>query len=168
MRPKRGLAPLLLAAAIIGGWPQPSSAQSESGDDSSVRVGHGDKGVEIETEDGRFLIQIQPRLQFRYTGGTLGDTVLADRTTEGPTFGVNRARIKIGGHAFTPRLSYFFEYELAANALLDFRGQYAITPGLNLKVGQWKVHYNRERVISSGQQQMFDRSIINPIFTLDR
>jgi hypothetical protein len=168
MRPKRGLAPLLLAAAIIGGWPQPSSAQSESGDDSSVRVGHGDKGVEIETEDGRFLIQIQPRLQFRYTGGTLGDTVLADRTTEGPTFGVNRARIKIGGHAFTPRLTYFFEYELAANALLDFRGQYAITPGLNLKVGQWKVHYNRERVISSGQQQMFDRSIINPIFTLDR
>jgi phosphate-selective porin len=134
----------------------------------SVRVGHGPGGVEIETEDGRFLIQIQPRLQFRVTGGTLGDTVLADRVTEGVTFGVNRARIKIGGHAFTPNLTYFFEYELQGNALLDFRVQYRLAPGVSLKVGQWKLHYSRERVISSGQQQMMDRSLINPIFTLDR
>lgn len=41
-------------------------------------------------------------------------------------------------------------------------------PYLQLKVGQWKVHYNRERVISSGKQQMADRSLINQSFTVDR
>src|SRR5690606_28120780 len=37
-----------------------------------------------------------------------------------------------------------------------------------IKVGQWKTYYNRERVISSGKQQMVDRSILNRPFTLDR
>lgn len=166
---------LLVAALALVWGSAPLAAQSPVADtvpaDSSaprVRVGHGDKGVEIETEGGRFLIQIQPRLQFRYTAGSLGDTVLADRVTEGPTFGVNRARLKVGGHAFTPDLTYFFEYELQGNALLDFRAQYRLAPWLSVKVGQWKLHYSRERVISSGQQQMMDRSLINPIFTLDR
>ncbi len=39
---------------------------------------------------------------------------------------------------------------------------------LNLKVGQWKTFYNRERVISSGKQQLADRSIITRPFTVDR
>ena len=152
---------------LVAQTPEPEAAEPDSTEER-VRIGHGSRGVEIETEGGRFLIQIQPRLQFRYTGGTLGDTVLADRVTPGPTFGVNRARIKIGGHAFTPDLTYFFEYELQGNALLDFRTQYRLTPWLSLKAGQWKVHYNRERVISSGAQQMLDRSLLNPVFTLDR
>jgi len=41
-------------------------------------------------------------------------------------------------------------------------------PWLSFKAGQWKTDYNRERIISSGQQQMVDRSIINRPFTLDR
>jgi hypothetical protein len=40
--------------------------------------------------------------------------------------------------------------------------------GFKVKVGQWKTFYNRERVISSGQQQLADRSIITRPFTLDR
>ena len=129
---------IAIGACVLTAMPTPTRGQGpprEGADTMSVRVGHGDKGVEIETGDGRFLIQIQPRLQFRYTGGTLGDTVLADRVTPGPTFGVNRARIKIGGHTFTPDLTYFFEYELQGNALLDFRVQYVLAPWLNLKVG---------------------------------
>ena len=39
---------------------------------------------------------------------------------------------------------------------------------LSFKVGQWKVEYSRERRISSGEQQMVDRSIINRPFTVDR
>ena len=41
-------------------------------------------------------------------------------------------------------------------------------PYLSFKAGQWKVYYNRERVISSGSQQMIDRSMINSYFTVDR
>jgi phosphate-selective porin len=39
---------------------------------------------------------------------------------------------------------------------------------LKFKVGQWKTYYNRERVISSGEQQLVDRSILTRPFTLDR
>ena len=39
---------------------------------------------------------------------------------------------------------------------------------ITLRVGQWKVRYNRERVDSSGKQQFVDRSIVNNPFTIDR
>jgi phosphate-selective porin len=39
---------------------------------------------------------------------------------------------------------------------------------LKLKVGQWKVHFNRERIISSGKQQTIERSILTRPFTIDR
>ena len=169
------LMPAIVGAAVAAlAAPSPLNGQTstEAPPDTTrqqgPRVGHGPRGVEIETGDGRFLIEIQPRLQFRYTAGSLGDTVLADRVVDGPTLGIRRARLKIGGHAFTPDLTYFFEYELKANALLDFRAQVRIRPWLSLKVGQWKLHFNRERVISSGRQQMMDRSILTPIFTVDR
>jgi hypothetical protein len=35
-------------------------------------------------------------------------------------------------------------------------------------VGQWKVEYNRERMISSGKQQLADRSHLTHPFTIDR
>jgi len=41
-------------------------------------------------------------------------------------------------------------------------------PWLKVKFGQWKVEFTRERFVSSGEQQMVDRSIINRAFTLDR
>ena len=60
------------------------------------------------------------------------------------------------------------EYELAASVLLDFRMMIERFERIQIKVGQWKIHYNRERVVSSGQQQLVDRSILNREFTIDR
>ena len=37
---------------------------------------------------------------------------------------------------------------------------------LGLRVGQWKVEYNRERMISSGRQQTLDRSILTYPFAI--
>ncbi len=34
-------------------------------DESGPRIGHGDKGFEFETADGRYLLQLQARLRFR-------------------------------------------------------------------------------------------------------
>jgi len=138
--------------------------------DTVPLVGWGSKGFELRSRDGNFLIQIQPRVQIRYAYPRDQDPVTLEDFTGDPqhVFKVNRARLKIGGHAYRPWLSYFFEYELAASNLLDFRVMVERFAGLKLKVGQWKVHYNRERVISSGQQQLADRSLINRAFTLDR
>ncbi len=145
--------------------PPPDSAAVE--EVGAPRVGHGEKGWELETADGKFLIQFQPRVQMRFSAPFDQDPftfLQADETT----FKVNRARIKIGGHGFQPWLKYYFEYELAGNALLDFKLSVEKYPGLSLRVGQWKVNYNRERVISSGRQELADRSHINPMFTVDR
>ena len=81
---------------------------------------------------------------------------------------INRARLKVGGHAFQPWLKYYWEYELSQSNLLDFRIEIEKWRWLSFKAGQWKVEYTRERRISSGEQQMIDRSIINRPFTLDR
>jgi hypothetical protein len=148
-------------------------AQTSDGDapsDTVPLVGCGSKVFELRSRDGNFLIQIQPRVQLRYAYPRDQNPVtLEDFTADRQhVFKVNRARLKIGGHAYRPWLSYFFEYELAASNLLDFRVMVERFAGLKLKVGQWKVHYNRERVISSGQQQLADRSLINRAFTLDR
>lgn len=138
--------------------------------DSIPLVGHGDKGFEIRSLDGNYLIQIQGRFQFRYANPRDENPLSLDE--ENPEsqhlFKVNRARLKIGGHAFRPWLQYFFEYELASGALLDFRASLEGKQEFRLKVGQWKAHYNRERIISSGQQQLAERSLITRPFTIDR
>ena len=145
-------------------------ADSVEEKEPSVRVGYGDKGFWVGTADGNNLLHAEIRLQFRYSYPF--DVNPVDfQDFEGPdqsTFKINRARIKIGGHGYRPWLKYYFEYELAAGALLDLRFMLEKLPELSLKVGQWKVHYNRERIISSGKQQMVERSIITRPFTVDR
>lgn len=139
-------------------------------DEIPVKITYGEKGFEFETADERFSMQIQSRLQFRYATPNDQNPITFDDFSEDERqiFKINRARLKVGGHGFKPWLKYYWEYELAQGNLLDFRIMVEKWPWLNLKVGQWKTDYNRERVISSGRQQMAERSIINRPFTIDR
>lgn len=164
---------LLVAAAVTGLTVVPLRAQdttSGASRDTVPLVTHGDNGFELRTRDGSFLMQIAARLQFRYAYPGDADPVTHDDFTDDPqhVFKVNRARLKVGGNGYRPWLKYYFEYELAAGNLLDFRVMVERFEGVRLKVGQWKVQYNRERVISSGSQQLADRSLINRAFTVDR
>ena len=141
------------------------------GEEGSARsVTYGPKGWEFATEDGRFLLHLQSRLQFRYYCPFDSDPVTYDDfdRDDDSAFKVNRARLKVGGHGFEPWLGFYWEYELASANLLDFKFMVSRFGRLSLKVGQWKVDYNRERMISSGRQQMADRSIVNRPFTIDR
>lgn len=133
-------------------------------------INHSSKGFVFTTPDGKYELQLAARLQFRFATPFDKDPLTyADLSDQGTTaFKVNRARLKIGGHAYEPWLKYYFEYELGQSNLLDYRVMVERYKGLSLKVGQWKADYNRERVISSGEQQMVDRSLINRPFTLDR
>lgn len=135
-----------------------------------VQAHYGSKGFELKTKDNRFLIQIQSRLQFRFATPGDQDPVNFDDYQQGkhPVFKINRARLKVGGQAFQPWLKYYWEYELSQSNLLDFRIMLEKWKWLSLKIGQWKVEFTRERFISSGEQQMMDRSLINRPFTVDR
>jgi phosphate-selective porin len=135
-----------------------------------VELDYTSKGFQLKTSDDKHLLHIESRLQFRFATPGDQDPLSFDELYNAPTpvFKINRARLKVGGHAFQPYLKYYFEYELAQGNLLDFRLMFTKWKGFNIKVGQWKTYYNRERVISSGKQQMVERSIITRPFTLDR
>nr|WP_253202622.1 porin [Flavobacterium sp. MC2016-06] len=135
-----------------------------------MNVSYGSKGIQLETKDKKFLFQLQSRLQFRFATPYDQDPVSFDDFNQDnqTAFKINRARLKIGGHAFEPWLKYYWEYELSQSNLLDFRIMIEKWDWLSFKVGQWKTEFTRERFISSGEQQMVDRSILNRPFTTDR
>ncbi len=143
---------------------------SEPDTSKNITAKYGSKGFELQTKDKRFSLEIQSRLQFRFATPEDQNPVTFDDFSEEKkkAFKINRARLKIGGNAFQPWLKYYWEYELSQSNLLDFRIMIEKWEWLSFKVGQWKVEYSRERRISSGEQQMVDRSIINRPFTVDR
>ena len=131
------------------------------------------KGLTIASEDGLFKIALRLRAQLRHE-------LRHDDGDLTQTLGFRRARVQFGGNAFgkhnkfktelafspkdlgydgdtihrTPILSWYFEFD----HLRD----------LTLKMGQYKIPFSRQRVISSGNLQLVDRSIANGEFNLDR
>jgi phosphate-selective porin len=145
-------------------------SQEEKDTTKIMSVQYGKKGIELQTRDNKFLFQLQSRLQFRFSTPYDTDPLTYDDYSQDAktTFKINRARLKIGGHAFEPWLKYYWEYELSQSNLLDFRIMIEKWDWLSFKVGQWKTEFTRERYISSGEQQMVERSLINRPFTVDR
>ncbi|MEJ2232108.1 MAG: porin, partial [Nitrospirales bacterium] len=94
------------------------------------------------------------------------------------SFELRRVRMKIGGHGYQPWIKYYFELDLQSTSnaggspgdtrLIDWRIDLSKFKWLQLRVGQWKINYNRERVDSSGKQQFVERSIVTSTFTIDR
>lgn len=148
-----------------------------------VKVSHGKKGFRFESRDGNWQTNLQWRAQLRYTSPTTGDPRSLANFTTGTsqnTFEARRLRMKIGGHGFRPWIGYYFEVDLqptrdsddsssnSSSRVIDWRITLDKYKELALRLGQWKIDYNRERVDSSGRQQFVERSIANRIFTIDR
>ena len=149
---------------------------------SGVQVGYGKKGFTLATTDGLFKTKIQWRTQGRYTFPERSDPrdKKAFEDNEESTFELRRIRLKVGGHGYRPWLKYYLEVdwqpgrdfdddsEAASARMIDWRIMLEKYPWAKLRVGQWKINYNRERVDSSGKQTMVERSIMNRVFTIDR
>ena len=150
-------------------------------DVEAVRVSYGKKGFRLESRDGNFQTNLQWRAQLRATTPYRSDPrQLDDFDEDKTTFEGRRLRMKIGGHGYRPWLKYYFEVDLqptrsldsdserASARVIDWRIDVAKHKEFGIRVGQWKIDYNRERVDSSGRQQFVERSIINRTFTIDR
>lgn len=95
---------------------------------------------------------------------------------------IRRARLKFDGFAFSPKLKYKIELglsnrdiagqsEFTRNApryILDAVAKWNFYENFVLWAGQTKLPGNIERVISSGNLQLVDRSIANALFNIDR
>jgi phosphate-selective porin len=170
-----------LVAAPAAAAP-PAQAAAPAAEDKSATGGYSSSGLRFESRDGNWGTELQWRAQLRASTPFDSDPRrLSDFAADDVTnFEARRLRMKIGGHGFQPWLEYYFEVDLqpardvddsssAASArVIDWRADIAKWDWGGIRVGQWKVDLNRERVDSSGRQQFVERSIVNDIFTIDR
>lgn len=112
----------------------------------------------------------------------LGSSSWEENNVNETSFLTRRARLKFDGYAYSPKLKYKVELGLSnrdlsgasqytSNApryILDAVLQWNFYQNFELWFGQTKLPGNRERVISSGNLQQVDRSLLNSRFTIDR
>ena len=148
--------------------------------ESSYKLG---KGFTMATKDGRFSLQIRGRIQVRYdlehyntTGEAAKDVAHALQ--------IRRLRLLLRGAVFSPFVKYNLQFGFAVSdmtgALSDESGSIRRNPvrdarieldrlrDFNVWIGQFKVPFSRQRILSSSSQNMVDRSLVNAEFTLDR
>jgi hypothetical protein len=140
------------------------------------------RGVGLVTADSSYSLNFQFRIQNRAAYISKTDEDLDPEAFE---FRVRRLRMKFEGFVANPKLTYYIQLSFSRGDM-DWRGPdnstvnsspnvvrdaviyYAPTNKLRLGFGQTKLPGNRQRVISSGDQQFADRSIVNATFNIDR
>lgn len=121
------------------------------------------KGITLETNDGtfglKFATRVQPRWDFEYN---IESDTYVDRMR------IKRARLKFDGFFINKNLRYKIEYDVVGGYVRDAVIKYRFAPKWDLWFGQTKLPGNRERIISSGNLQLVDRSLFNALYSLDR
>ena len=130
------------------------------------------KGVEINSADDDFQLRIRVRVQMLYTlvHGDPGPKEADEPDENLNDFRLRRARFIFQGHAFGKDNQFKLEIDPLRkdNVVLDYYLDFTKNRDIQVRVGQYKISSNRQRVISSGNLQMVDRSRLNSEFTLDR
>ncbi|WP_066633489.1 porin family protein [Labilibacter marinus] len=149
----------------------PIMAQTQT--DVSAKVG---KGIQLKTGDDLFYLKLRTRIQTRWDFNNYLSSAYTDNDgmyhpdpeaySENKAW-VKRARLKFDGYFLNKNLSYKIEYDLAGGYVRDALVKYKMN-NVQVWFGQGKLPGNRERVVSSSNMQMVDRSIFNKYYTLDR
>ena len=131
-------------------------------------------------KDSTWSMKIGARMQF--LGTSKWDIESGVLTNPTSSMLVRRARFKFSGFAYSPKLTYKLEIglsnkdisgasEFTGNApryILDAVIKWNFYQNFVLWFGQTKLPGNRERIISSGNLQQVDRSLLNSRFNIDR
>ena len=133
------------------------------------KISYGKQGLQFDDGSGDNFLWFGVRLQTRWANSHITQDALPGTPVSSDTeLAVNRGRLKLGGHLFSPAFTIYSEHDIVDNRLLDLRATYKFTDWLGVRVGQWKSEFNRERTDSSGKQQFVERSVVTPWFTIDR
>ncbi|WP_394176715.1 porin [Thalassotalea litorea] len=157
---------LIIALCIFSSVPF-SLFATESAD---LDIVYEDQITHISSEDGNFYLKPELRFQFRYSTPFEMNPVSVEEllTSDNSAFEINRARLKAEGHVGRPWFEVKFEYDLKNSRLLDARITLAKYEWLQFRFGRMKAHYNPERVASSKDLTLVDRTMVNDYFTADR
>lgn len=145
-------------------------------------------GLGFASPDSTYSMNIRFRMQNRALMNTISDEDLEPTSFDAR---VRRCRLSLTGHVVNPKLTYYLQLSfargdmdwsvkdgindvnntgqnLSPNVLRDAMIFYKPAHNTVLGFGQGKLPGNRQRVISSGSQQFFERSLVNARFTTDR
>jgi hypothetical protein len=149
-------------------------AQRETESDEAPLL-NATQGVRFQ-KDSLYAINMRFRMQNRFfyeseDGANLSPSSLG--------FLVRRLRFRLDGFLFDPRLAYYIQLSFSRNDLgltnsdvaepiRDAMIYYHFSPKFYIGFGQSKLPGNRQRVVSSGNLQLPERSPVNNLLTLDR
>lgn len=139
-------------------------------------------GLGFATPDSSYSMNIRFRIQNRFLMNTKDEEHLETGSWEAR---VRRCRLSFTGHIINPKWNYYLQLSFSRgdmdwsdadastqntspNVVRDAMIFYKPIKNLQFAFGQGKLPGNRQRVISSGAQQFYDRSIVNVNFTPDR
>ncbi|QIE59699.1 porin [Rasiella rasia] len=136
--------------------------------------------INFVAKDSSFSVKFAPRIQSRFntTWNHNGDSYDAAEYN----FSIRRARLKFDGFAYSPKLKYKLELGLSnrdisggnqfnrntSRIILDAVVKWNFYENFELWAGQTKLPGNVERVVSSANLQLIDRSLLNSRFNIDR
>jgi phosphate-selective porin OprO/OprP len=146
----------------------------------NARYGIGE-GITVASPNGRYSLQVRARLQIRYD---LDHPNFEDEPIT-HVFQVRRARVVLAGNVFSKHIRYQFQFgfsprdmgndipsdledSIRRNPLRDARVEFNRLRDFTIWAGQFKVPFSRQRVISSSNLHVLDRSLVNAEFSLDR
>ena len=136
--------------------------------------------INFVAKDSSFSVKFAPRFQVRSISSWDHDGSQYGNPEH--NFIVRRARLKFDGFAYSPKLKYKIELGLSnrdiagANEfnrntpryILDAVIMWNFAGNWELWAGQTKLPGNVERVVSSGNLQLINRSLLNSRFNIDR
>lgn len=128
------------------------------------------QGLEVKSKEGGYTARIQWRLQTRFSTPFDDDprSVSQFSTSNPNRYMLRRSRYKMDGEILGGLVAYKYEHDFIGHQMIDLYTDVNLRPWLRIRIGQWKSIFSQERYISSGRQQMVERSIVNRDFTLDR
>lgn len=146
-------------------------AQNETDESAILKM---DDGVSLG-RDSLFAINVRFRMQNRINYFSTLDNIMEP----GFEARVRRLRFRIDGFLYSTKLSYYIQLSFSRgdldvsdgntpNILRDAIIYYRFNKNFYIGIGQGKLPGNRQRVVSSGNLQMPERSVANQLFNIDR
>lgn len=153
------------------------SAQAQDTIDNTFGIGL----INVVAKDSSYSAEFGVRFQTLFTSNWIHPEGESLESTE-TNFLIRRARLKFDGFVYTPKLRYKVELGLSNRDLsgtsvytnntprliLDAVAKWNFHGNFELWAGQTKLPGNRERVISSANLELVDRSLLNSRYNIDR
>jgi phosphate-selective porin OprO and OprP len=140
------------------------------------------RGIEIIAPDSLYSLNLRFRMQSRalYFSESLTDFSMSETEAR-----IRRLRMRMEGFMYSPKLTYLIQLSFSRGDMdWNVRDNSAINSSPNVVrdacvfyrpdkhwtfiFGQTKLPGNRQRVVSSGDLQFMDRSIVNATYNIDR